>query len=158
MKKQLKTVLVLTVAALLLSSCLREAAKVDKNSGIGRDNVPAETKSTDTDKETDSETTRDTETTSDTSETKTRKRPRKPHQARTASRGRWKTASIPIHSRLATRADLRLYPRWIRPRPRCLTTKGTTSQAHGTSARQATMRLRERRRIRGTATSLRLIL
>ena len=70
MKKQLKTVLALTVAALLLSSCLREAAKVDKNSGIGRDNVPAETKSTDTDKETDSETTRDTETTSDTSETK----------------------------------------------------------------------------------------
>lgn len=70
MKKQLKTVLVLTVAALLLTSCLREAAKVDKNSGIGRDNVPAETKSTDTDKETDSETTRDTETTSDTSETK----------------------------------------------------------------------------------------
>ncbi len=44
MKKQLKTVLALTVAALLLSSCLREAAKVDKNSGIGRDNVPAETK------------------------------------------------------------------------------------------------------------------
>lgn len=70
MKKQLKTVLALTVAALLLTSCLREAAKVDKNSGIGRDNVPAETKSTDTDKETDSETTRDTETTSDTSETK----------------------------------------------------------------------------------------
>lgn len=70
MKKQLKTVLALTVAALLLSSCLREAAKVDKNSGIGRDNVPAETKSTDTDKATDSETTRDTETTSDTSETK----------------------------------------------------------------------------------------
>lgn len=71
MKKQLKTVLALTVAALLLTSCLRKAAKVDKNSGIGRDNVPAETKSTDTDKETDSETTRDTETTSDTSETKT---------------------------------------------------------------------------------------
>ena len=66
MKKQLKTVLVLTVAALLLTSCLREAAKVDKNSGIGRDNVSVETKSTDTEKATDSETTRDTETTSET--------------------------------------------------------------------------------------------
>lgn len=68
MKKQLKTVLALTMAALLLSSCLREAAKVDKNSGIGRENVPSETKNTDTD--TESETTRETETTSNTAETK----------------------------------------------------------------------------------------
>lgn len=70
MMKQLKILLALTVAALLLSSCLRDAAKVDKNSGIGRENVPSETKNADTETGTESETTRDTETTSDTSETK----------------------------------------------------------------------------------------
>lgn len=41
MKKKFKALTMLLLSAVMLSSCLREAAKIDKDSGIGRENIPA---------------------------------------------------------------------------------------------------------------------
>lgn len=61
MKIKIKLLSLLVLSALLLTSCLREAAKIDKNSGIGRENVTQTERETEPDTE-ESDTEKETET------------------------------------------------------------------------------------------------
>lgn len=66
--KILKPVLTALLSGILLCSCLREAAQVSKNSGIGRDNKNISSSQTDTDTETETDTDKAEKETEDDSE------------------------------------------------------------------------------------------